>query len=99
LIQYHIDDNLVCVLKELDCGDDRGITTSGRGYEHEMQIMTAISAHPHVLKLYESFICDSKYYLVLEFCERGDLSDYLRRATAPPMRMELPEAKIWHFFI
>ena len=64
-----------------------------------MQIMSSISPHPHVLQLYGSFLCDTKYYLVLEFCDRGDLSDYLRRATAPPMRMELPEPKIWHFFI
>jgi len=90
----------VCVLKELEIGDgNRGVTTSGRGFDHEMQIMSAISVHPNVLQLYDSFICDSKYYLVLEFCERGDLSDYLRRATAPPMKMELPEPKVWHFFI
>jgi len=61
--------------------------------------MSAISPHPHVLQLYDSFIYDSKYYLVLEFCERGDLSDFLRRATAPPMRMEIPEPKVWHFII
>lgn len=64
-----------------------------------MQIMSVIPSHPHVLKLFDSFPFENKYYLVLEFCERGDLSDYLRRATAPPMRMELPENKIWWFFI
>ena len=79
----------------MDIGDgNHGVTTSGRGFDHEMQIMSAISVHPNVLRLY-----DSKYYLVLEFFERGDLSDYLRRATAPPMKMELPEPKVWHFFI
>ena len=32
-----IDDNFVCVLKESEIGDDtRGVTTSGKGYEHEM---------------------------------------------------------------
>jgi serine/threonine protein kinase len=61
--------------------------------------MSAITPHPHVLKALDSFTFENKYYLVLEFCERGDLSDYLRRATAPPMRMELPENKIWWFFI
>lgn len=32
----------------------------------------------------------------MEYCEKGDLSDYMRRVTA---NMEIPEWKVWRFII
>jgi serine/threonine protein kinase len=88
------------VLKEIEMADDdNAVTASGRTYDHEMQIMTVIPAHQHIVKLIDSFSFGSKYHIVLEYCERGDLADYLRRTSAPPMMMELPEQKIWKFLI
>jgi serine/threonine protein kinase len=36
---------------------------------------------------------------VVEYCDKGDLSDYLRRTSAPPLVLEIPELKIWKFII
>ncbi len=79
--------------------DNNAVTASGRSYDHEVQIMTVIPPHPHVVKFIDSFSLGSKYYLVVEYCDKGDLSDYLRRTYAPPLMLEIPELKIWKFLI
>jgi NIMA (never in mitosis gene a)-related kinase len=87
-------------LKEIEMGDDdNAVTASGRSYDHEMQIMRAIPPHPHIVRLIDSFCLGSKYYIVIEYCDRGDLSDYLRRISAPSLVLEIPEPKIWKFII
>jgi serine/threonine protein kinase len=87
-------------LKEIDMGDDDNpVSASGRSYDHEMQIMSVIPPHPHVVKLIDSFNLGSKFYIVVEYCDKGDLSDYLRRTSAPPLVLEIPELKIWKFII
>jgi serine/threonine protein kinase len=87
-------------LKEIEMGDDDNpVSASGRSYDHEMQIMSVIPPHPHVLKLIDSFSLGSKFYIVVEYCDKGDLSDYLRRTSAPPLVLEIPELKIWKFII
>ena len=82
-------------MKEIELGDDDNpVSVSGRSYDHEMQMMRVIPPHPHVLKLIESFSLGSKFYIVVEYCDKGDLSDYLRRTSAPPLVLDIPELKI-----
>lgn len=100
LILHFIADSFICVLKEIEMGDDdNAVTASGRAYDHEMQIMSVIPPHPHIVKLIDSFCFGSKYYIAMEYCDKGDLSDYLRRTSAPPLMLEIPEQKIWKFII
>lgn len=61
--------------------------------------MEAIPSHSHVIKYIDSFIFETKFIIVMEYCEKGDLSDYMRRVSAPPLKMDVPEWKIWRFFI
>ena len=66
-------------------------------------------SHRHVCKYVDSFITHgNKLNLIMEYCEQGDLEQYLKRAK--DMRMqnhpvlgsgiyELGEAKVWRIFI
>ena len=61
--------------------------------------MEAIPTHRHIVKYIDSFLTGTKFNIVMEYCEKGDLSDYIRRASAPQFKMDIPEWKIWRFFI
>ena len=61
--------------------------------------MQAMPAHQHIVKYIDSFMEGTKFCIVMEYCEKGDLSDYLRRVSGPPLRMDIPEWKIWRFLI
>ena len=49
---------------------------SVEAFEREVNIMRELS-HPHICKLYETFTDTYTVYLVLEYCEGGDLLDYI----------------------
>jgi serine/threonine protein kinase len=96
-----LEDNFACAIKELDISESDGLSSSGRSYQQEMQIMSVIPQHKNIIQLVDSFTLGPKFYLVMEYCDRGDLSDYIRRSVtpAPMMRIEIPEYKIWRLFI
>ena len=48
-----------------------------------------------IVKFYDSFQARSKLNIVMEFCENGDLGQYLKRQ----MGKHLRESQIWKFFI
>lgn len=43
----------------------------------EVSIMSKID-HPNVMKLFDYFETDNNYYLVVDYCNKGDLENYLR---------------------
>jgi serine/threonine protein kinase len=43
----------------------------------EVVIIKSIE-HPHIVRLHETLETTNNYYLVFEFCERGDLEKYLK---------------------
>jgi serine/threonine-protein kinase ULK/ATG1 len=47
-------------------------------FENEVQIMKNIE-HPNILKLYKVIKKDGKIYLILEYCNGGDLSNYIQK--------------------
>ncbi|VUZ55684.1 unnamed protein product [Hymenolepis diminuta] len=49
--------------------------------------------HEHIVRLYDHCVNESDVYLVMEFCNGGDLNDYLHR------KKTLPEETIRHFLI
>lgn len=55
------------------------VDTDGSGRANcldEVKIMQKIK-HPNVVRYIDSFFQDGKLYLVMEYCDRGDLSSYL----------------------
>ena len=61
--------------------------------------MDSIPQHQHIVSCLDSFIACSKFNIVMEYCEKGDLSDYIKRAGSTSVKMEISEWKIWRFFI
>jgi NIMA (never in mitosis gene a)-related kinase len=63
--------------------------------------MENIAPHQNVVRFFESFTFGNKFYISMEYCDKGDLSDYIKRISVLPMSMGggLPEWKIWKFFI
>lgn len=44
----------------------------------EISILSTID-HPNIIRLFEAIETEERLYLVLEYCDGGDLADYLRR--------------------
>jgi serine/threonine-protein kinase ULK/ATG1 len=49
------------------------------GLESEIKIMREFS-HQNIVKLHEYFSSEKNFYLVLELCEGGDLSKYIKKS-------------------
>lgn len=47
-------------------------------FENELEVMTLIK-HPNVLHLHEYLQTPTNYYLVLDYCNNGDLEIHLNR--------------------
>ena len=43
---------------------------------NEVWVMSKIS-HPNILHLHEQFVSDNNYYLFMDYCEQGDLENYM----------------------
>ncbi|KNC82252.1 ULK/ULK protein kinase [Sphaeroforma arctica JP610] len=66
--------------------------------ELEIQIMTRMS-HPNIVGLYDEMESSEHMYLVMEFCEGGDLSHYIQKRNKtdkgdiqPPMGLDMVRA-------
>lgn len=60
-----------------------------------MKLLKSIN-HPHIVKYIDSFQKESKFYIIMEYCEKGDLNDYLQRTS---LNFDIPEWKVWKIFI
>lgn len=58
---------------------------------HEVTILSSLN-NPYIVKYYESFVENNTLHIIMEYCEKGDLSQVLKR-------QPLNEAKVWKFFI
>ncbi len=61
---------------------------------NEVTILSKLD-HPHIVKYYDSFIEKNLLNIIMEFCEGGDLANYLKLQYGRP----ISETKIWKFFI
>ena len=43
-------------------------------FNHEIKLLKKLD-HPYILKLYEQYEDDKRYYLVMELCTGGELFD------------------------
>jgi serine/threonine protein kinase len=78
-------------MKEISLGDESKLASS----MSEVNLMRSIT-HKYVVRYIDSFSEHGFLYLVLEYCEKGDLNNYLIRQGDV---MELAESRIWKFLI
>jgi NIMA (never in mitosis gene a)-related kinase len=64
----------------------------------EVNILGSVSS-PHIVKYYDSFICDeSNINILMEYCPKGDLGSFLENRRIAN-QSKLSEKYIWKFFI
>eukprot|EP01029_Cantina_marsupialis_P012704 TRINITY_DN279_c3_g1_i1.p1 TRINITY_DN279_c3_g1~~TRINITY_DN279_c3_g1_i1.p1 ORF type:complete len:717 (+),score=249.89 TRINITY_DN279_c3_g1_i1:124-2274(+) len=68
----------------------------------EVKLMSSLD-HPNIVRYYESFIEDGHLCIVMSFCDRGDLSQLIKRFKeqneTSTERKYLPEKRIWFIFL
>ena len=52
--------------------------TSGKKTDEEIELLKQLD-HPNIVKLFEYFSDDDKYYLITEYCKGGDLFDLIKK--------------------
>jgi calcium-dependent protein kinase len=52
--------------------------TSGEKTEEEIELLKQLD-HPNIVKLFEYFSDNDKYYLITEYCKGGDLFDLIKK--------------------
>jgi len=62
--------------------------------QNEVNILASLS-HPYVVRYYNSFVENQTLHIVMEYCEKGDLSQIVTTQRGKP----LPEPRIWKYFI
>jgi len=60
----------------------------------EAKLMQRIK-HRNIVRFIDSFTEGDYLFLIMEYCDRGDLSMYLNRLDS----MMIPESKLWKFFL
>jgi serine/threonine protein kinase len=73
-------------IAEEDDGSHTGI--------NELKILKEVTNHQNIIRLEESFERNGKLILVLEYCDRGDLKNFMTRQVGE----EIAERRIWRFF-
>jgi len=61
---------------------------------NEVKILKSLE-NPYIVKYYDSFIERDQLNIVMEYCEGGDLAQYIKSHFGKPLN----ETKIWKFFI
>lgn len=92
-LYYHfIENGKICVLKQVDTS--RMSQVMKKEAVHEATILSAIDC-PHIVKFYDSFTEGQTINIVMEYCENGDLGQYMKKQ----LGRKLIEDTIWKFFI
>lgn len=58
---------------------------------HEVTILSSLNC-PYIVKYYDSFVENTTLHIIMEYCEKGDLYQILKK-------QQLSHQKIWKFFI
>ena len=88
------DDNKIYVLKQISL---LGLTDSQKDeVKLEAKVLSKIKSK-YVVKYYDSFEEDAKLNIIMEYCDNGDLNDFLERHKLT--KHLLPENLVWKIFI
>ena len=88
------DDNKIYVLKQISLV---GLTSSQKDeVKLEAKVLSKIKSK-YVVKYYDSFEEDGKLNIIMEYCDNGDLNDFLERHKLT--KHLLPENLVWKIFI
>ena len=61
------------------------------------QLSNSINNSNYIVQYFESFIENSNFYIVMEYCDKGDLNDYIQKIKQK--KTFIPENEIWKYFI
>eukprot|EP00347_Sterkiella_histriomuscorum_P013090 403366059 len=84
-------DNGIYVMKEIEIEDDSNFKNSLQ----EMNLLKSLS-HQHIVKYVDSFTREQNFYIIMEYCEKGDLCEYISRFG---VNLDIPEGRIWKIII
>ena len=88
------NDNNIYVIKQISL---RGLTKNQKNeVKQESEILKKIKSK-YVVKYYDSFEEEDKLNIVMEYCESGDLNDFIENQKKT--KVLLKEEVIWKFFI
>ena len=96
-------ENIIYVLKQIPLNN----ATDIESIKNEATILSSLNSE-YVVKYYESFIEDNNLNIIMEYCEGGDLSTYMKQYKAKILSNKsynsfssliLPENLIWKMFI
>lgn len=62
--------------------------------ENEVKVMSRL-VHPHIVTFHKTFERNMKLHIVMEYCQGGDLSQFLEKQNG----RVLAESLVWDIFI
>ncbi|EFX00137.1 serine/threonine-protein kinase [Grosmannia clavigera kw1407] len=71
-----------CLTKK-SAADEAGFEFAVDDQSEELVLHSFLGRHPNIVNLVESFETDTHVYIVLEFCQRGDLYEAIRNGQGP----------------
>jgi serine/threonine protein kinase len=84
-------DGLICVMKIIPIAQLD--PTSQQDSLNEVAILSSLDNY-YIVKYFDSFIEDNKLHIIMEYCEKGDISALIKSRTQP-----LKENRIWEIFL
>ena len=88
------NDNTIYVIKQISL---LGLTKSQKDEVKQESVILEKIKSKYVVKYYESFEEDDKLNIVMEYCECGDLNDFIEKKKST--KHLLHENEIWKFLI
>lgn len=55
--------------------------------------------HKNIVRYHDGFKVEGKMYLVMEYCDKGDLNQFLKRTGGKGGVMEMPTWRMWKFLV
>ena len=89
----------IYAMKILNLEDDEKLKLEVKKiyYQSEIELLKKLD-HPNIVKYYKSFTENNKIYIIMEYFDNGDLSDYIKALENNNDKKELNSGEIWNFF-
>ncbi len=96
----HKDTKAKVAVKQISRAKMQGNARHMSNLEKEISTMQKVQHHPHIVNILERIDTQNSIYLVLEYCNGGDLGKYLKdmeKARSPSAPKGLPEPQALFF--